>query len=299
MVSAAFAAFLIADAIAGTWLAFREKSARDVADRNAALAAESAGRASAEAEIAEKARLAAEAQRKLADEQRQRAEAEKARADANAAEAERRRAEADSERKRAEKLSDQAERRVYSMQIAGAQRDWEANSAESAWAHLDKCRRELRGWEHDYLFTLFTQNQKTFKGHKSPVMGVAFRSDGNRIASGSWDGTVNVWDAASGRVILTLDAQTGPVACVAFSSDGADRERNHGSDGPGLGRDQRAGVADTQRAHPPDRERGLQPGRQSHRQRKLGPDRQGLGHRLWSRIAHAQRSRRLGDERGL
>jgi WD40 repeat protein/serine/threonine protein kinase len=248
VVSAAFAAFLIADAIAGTWLAFREKSARDVADRNAALAAESAGRASAEAEIAEKARLASESQRKLADEQRQRAETEKARADANAvqaeqgrrqadaarqtaeaekrradtnaAEAERRRAEADSERKRAELLSDQAERRVYAMQIAGAQREWEANNAEDAWAHLDKSRRDLRGWEHDYLFTLFLQNQKTFKGHKSAVTSVAFSPDGRWIVSGSYDGTANVWDAASGQVTLTLDAQTGPVTCIAFSSDG-------------------------------------------------------------------------------
>ncbi len=245
--AAAFAAFLIADAIAGTWLAFREKSARDVADRNAALAAESAEHASAEAQIAEKTRLAAESQRKLADQQRHRAEAEKARADANAAqaerghrqadaarktaeaekrradanaaEAERRRAEADSERKRAEKLSNQAERRVYAMQIAGAQRDWEANSAESAWAHLDKCRRDLRGWEHDYLFTLFTQNQKTFKGHNAPVTSVAFSSDGSRIASGSWGGSVNVWDAASGQVIRTLEPQTGPVMSVALSSD--------------------------------------------------------------------------------
>ena len=79
----------------------------------------------------------------------------------------------------------QAERRVYALQIAGAQRDWEGNNPEGAWAHLDKCRRELRGWEHDYLFTLFTQNQKTFKGHRAPVSSVTFSSDGKRIASGS------------------------------------------------------------------------------------------------------------------
>src|SRR5262249_7492682 len=45
-----------------------------------------------------------------------------------------------------------------------------------------------------------------------------FSPDGTRIASGSEDGTVKVWDAEKGQAIQTIKA--GSVSCVAFSPDG-------------------------------------------------------------------------------
>jgi WD40 repeat protein len=48
----------------------------------------------------------------------------------------------------------------------------------------------------------------TFKGHTGPVFGVALSPDGKRIASGSDDGTVRVWDAATGKNLLTLNGHT-------------------------------------------------------------------------------------------
>jgi WD40 repeat protein len=49
---------------------------------------------------------------------------------------------------------------------------------------------------------------------------LAFSPDGKRLASGSADWTVRVWDAAGGAALLTLCGHEGVVASVAFSPDG-------------------------------------------------------------------------------
>jgi WD40 repeat protein len=49
---------------------------------------------------------------------------------------------------------------------------------------------------------------------------VAFSPDGQRLASASEDGTVKVWDAATGQESLTLKGHTEAVYSVAFSPDG-------------------------------------------------------------------------------
>jgi tetratricopeptide (TPR) repeat protein len=49
---------------------------------------------------------------------------------------------------------------------------------------------------------------------------VAFSPDGQRLASGSVDNTVKLWDARTGQELLTLRGHTGSVTSVAFSPDG-------------------------------------------------------------------------------
>jgi dipeptidyl aminopeptidase/acylaminoacyl peptidase len=64
------------------------------------------------------------------------------------------------------------------------------------------------------------RGQRTFLGHTNLVSSVSFSPDGKRIASGSTDGTVKVWDAASGQDLLTLKGHTRAVWSVSFSPDG-------------------------------------------------------------------------------
>ena len=55
----------------------------------------------------------------------------------------------------------------------------------------------------------------------SEVNSVSFSPDGATLAAGSYDGTVKLWDVASGEPIATLEGHTSRVNSVSFSPDGA------------------------------------------------------------------------------
>ncbi|MBL1101787.1 WD40 repeat domain-containing protein [Streptomyces coffeae] len=60
--------------------------------------------------------------------------------------------------------------------------------------------------------------QRRLTGHK--VASVAFSPDGHTLATGSEDGTVRLWDPATGRTRRVLTGHKGDVGAVAFSPDG-------------------------------------------------------------------------------
>ena len=59
-----------------------------------------------------------------------------------------------------------------------------------------------------------------FIGHESTIYSVAFSPDGKLVATGSDYNTSKVWDAETGKELMTLRGHTGEVRSVAFSPDG-------------------------------------------------------------------------------
>ena len=198
---------------------------------NASLAAIAANSARREAEAAA---VEARKEKTRADEKSieawaaaELARKEKTRADEKSTEAYREKSRADAEaekesvaRERAESQLLRAESLLYASHIALAQREWGDGNAALAWHHLNACRWDLRGWEHDYLNTLMTPHGKKLYGHTDRLSCAVFAHDGRRIATGSADDRLIVWDVASGKALLMLENFQFEVFSVGFSSDG-------------------------------------------------------------------------------
>jgi hypothetical protein len=64
------------------------------------------------------------------------------------------------------------------------------------------------------------RNERTFSGHEAAAYGVAISPDEKRLATASRDGTVRVWDVATGDELILLAGSGSSFCSVAFSPDG-------------------------------------------------------------------------------
>ena len=76
----------------------------------------------------------------------------------------------------------------------------------------------LWNWQQWQAGFLATPLQR-LRGHQSGVRGIALSSDGEMIASASWDQTIKLWNI-KGKVLATLTEHDKPVVKVAISPDG-------------------------------------------------------------------------------
>jgi len=86
----------------------------------------------------------------------------------------------------------------------------------------------IRVWHIDDLNSYLNKNKnksnqipnKILKGHNDNIWSIAFSPDGTKIASGSSDRTVKIWNSHTGQCLKTLSVHSRPVLSVTFSPDG-------------------------------------------------------------------------------
>src|SRR5207302_180888 len=102
-----------------------------------------------------------------------------------------------------------------------AHREWLAGNAVRVEELLNECPPPLRRWEWHYLKRQTHASRLTLISRaEGQVFSVAFSPAGRRIAAGAGNNNSTVWDAATGKELLSLPGHTDAVLCVRFSPDG-------------------------------------------------------------------------------
>jgi WD40 repeat protein len=110
---------------------------------------------------------------------------------------------------------------VYYQNIALAERQLAVGNVGRAEELLNDCSSRLRGWEWHFLKRQRYGPAPPLK-HSNRVERVAFSRDGH-IASGCLDGTIQIWDTATGSVLhhLHKGQKDAPMSCsLTYSLDG-------------------------------------------------------------------------------
>jgi WD40 repeat protein len=99
-------------------------------------------------------------------------------------------------------------------------------------AYLQRCQQtsgvNTRSFDASNIFAValggnveFNAIVCTLEGHSGIVLAVAWSCDGKRIASGSTDGTVRIWNPNSGEALLVLEGHSDSVIDVSWSHSGS------------------------------------------------------------------------------
>jgi WD40 repeat protein len=75
-------------------------------------------------------------------------------------------------------------------------------------------------WDHERRAVVSVLQDEGGGDRISQVFASAFSPDGTRLVTGSLGSSITLWDTATGREVLSLDAPVDRIKTVAFSSDG-------------------------------------------------------------------------------
>jgi eukaryotic-like serine/threonine-protein kinase len=109
------------------------------------------------------------------------------------------------ERLRAEEGERYTQRLLYAANMNLTQQAWERNNVDRVRQLLDETAAfPDKGFEWYYWQRQTHLQLRTLRGHADKILCLAVSPDGTRIASGSRDDTLKVWDAGSGKELLSL-----------------------------------------------------------------------------------------------
>jgi len=135
------------------------------------------------------------------------------------------RTEATQQRQRAVDEMMTARHMLYASRMRKAQQAWRDGNLKLLRGILQDyadstSEANLRHFEWYHLNYLANLPHRVFRGHTGEVYAVAYAPGGRVVVTGGEDGTVRLWDAASGEALAVLHEHASCINSIDFSPDG-------------------------------------------------------------------------------